>query len=260
MKNIFTAIPIIVLLSLGPIQSLHSNKNQSPLAYGSSEKLSDDALAEIMYNKLGLATYIQFHAFKEAFLGYQSIGPLKNDILSIIDFTLPSTEKRMVVVDMKNEKILQHTIVSHGRNSGEKWATSFSNKHGSFQSSLGFFLTEESYHGSNGYSLRLKGLEKDINDQARARAVVIHGADYVSEATIRNTGRLGRSHGCPALPREINKEVINQIKKGSLLYIYADNEHYLANTTILKSHKNSLLAERKSADSMGSVSSSIKVL
>lgn len=259
MKNLLIAVSILFILGLGPIESLHSTKTNSKQPYLHNGAISHHELAEHYYQKLNLSSYIQFQAFKEAFLGYKSVNPLKNDILTIIDFTLPSTEKRMVVVDMENEKILQHTWVSHGRNSGEKWATSFSNKHGSFQSSLGFFLTEEPYMGSNGYSLRLQGLEKGINDQARARAIVIHGADYVSEATIKNTGRLGRSHGCPALPRELNKEIIDQIKFGSLLYIYANDSHYLANTTLLKEHQNILLAERESENSSDS-KASIKVL
>src|SRR5690606_7790716 len=149
-------------------------------------------------------------------------------------FTLPSTEKRMYVLDLKNKKLLFHTLVAHGRNSGEKYATKFSNKHGSLQSSLGFYLTEATYQGGNGYSLRLTGLEHGINDQAMARAVVIHGADYCSEKVIRATGRLGRSYGCPALPRELNEPIIDVIKNGSLLFIYADDEEYMANSRVLR--------------------------
>jgi len=149
----------------------------------------------------------------------------------------------MVVIDMENYKVLYHTIVSHGRNSGEKFATSFSNRHGSFQSSLGFYLTENTYQGGNGYSLRLDGLEKGINDQAKARAVVIHGADYCSEEVIRSTGRLGRSYGCPALPRKLTKPIINTIKEGSLLYIYANNAQYITKTKVLNNQSRTLLAQ-----------------
>ena len=125
------------------------------------------------------------------------------------------------------------TLLAHGRNSGENFATSFSNRSGSYQSSLGFFRTAETYNGGNGYSLRLDGLEKGINDKARPRAVVIHGADYCSEDFIRSTGRLGRSFGCPALPQELNKPIINTIKDGSLLFIYADKPEYYSLSKVL---------------------------
>ncbi|MFA7446469.1 MAG: murein L,D-transpeptidase catalytic domain family protein [Flavobacteriaceae bacterium] len=188
-----------------------------------------------LYHDFGLTETLQFEAFRQAMQGREKIKAKNKNIITIIDFTLPSTEKRMVVLDLERKQVLFHTIVSHGRNSGEKYATSFSNKHGSYQSSLGFYLTENTYFGGNGYSLRLDGLEKGINDQAKARAVVIHGADYCSEAIIKSTGRLGRSYGCPALPREINEEVINTIKNGTLLYIYADNQEYVANSKYINS-------------------------
>lgn len=189
---------------------------------------------QILYRKMNLEPVLKYEAFEQAMQGYQTLESRHNHILTVIDFTLPSTEKRMVVLDMKEEKILYHTIVSHGRNSGDKYARSFSNKHGSFQSSLGFYETEHTYQGGNGYSLVLNGLEKGINDQAKARAVVIHGADYCSESFIKSTGRLGRSYGCPALPRDVNKPIINTIKNGTLLYIYADNAEYMASTNIVR--------------------------
>jgi len=182
-------------------------------------------------------------------IGYRTLPAKNKDILTVVDFTLPSTEKRMYVLDLKNKKLLFHTIVAHGRNSGEKYATRFSNKHGSLQSSLGFYLTDATYQGGNGYSLRLVGLESDINDQAMARAVVIHGADYCSEDVIRTTGRLGRSYGCPALPRELNKPIIDAIKNGSLLFVYAGNDEYLTNSKVLKNNidnpSETLLAQRE---------------
>jgi hypothetical protein len=195
-----------------------------------------------LYNSFGLAETIQFKAFEQAMQGWEKINAKNKNIITIIDFSLPSTEKRMVVLDLSKKQVLFHTIVSHGRNSGEKYATSFSNKHSSYQSSLGFYLTENTYMGGNGFSLRLEGLEKGINDQAKARAVVIHGADYCSEAIIKSTGRLGRSYGCPALPREINEDVINTIKDGTLLYIYADNQEYMASSKYINS-QNQYLAE-----------------
>lgn len=200
-----------------------------------------------LYNDFGLNETIQFKAFEQAMQGLEKINVKNTNIITIIDFTLPSTDKRMVVLDLIKKQVLFHTIVSHGRNSGEKYATSFSNKHGSYQSSLGFYLTEKTYFGGNGYSLVLKGLEKNINCQAKPRAVVIHGADYCSEEVIKSTGRLGRSYGCPALPREINDEVINTIKNGTLLYIYADNKEYLSSSKFIK-QKDSYLAENKNSE------------
>ncbi|SEL50555.1 murein L,D-transpeptidase catalytic domain family protein [Parapedobacter koreensis] len=187
-----------------------------------------------LYDSLQLQSLLNYEAFEQAMMGYKTISVKNKDILTVIDFTLPSTEKRMYVLDMKNKKLLFHTIVAHGRNSGEKYATKFSNKHGSLQSSLGFYLTDATYQGGNGYSLRLAGLERGINDQAMARAVVIHGADYCSENVIRTTGRLGRSYGCPALPRELNKPIIDTIKNGSLLFIYAGSKAYMASSKVFK--------------------------
>ncbi|SRR5690606_1433466 len=187
-----------------------------------------------LYEEIQLENILKFEAFEQALVGLEKINPEKKDIITVIDFTLPSTEKRMVVLDLESKKVLFHTIVSHGRNSGEQYATSFSNKHGSYQSSLGFYITENTYIGANGYSLVLEGLEKGINDQAKPRAVVIHGADYCSEEFIKSTGRLGRSYGCPALPRELNQSIIDTIKEGTLLFIYADNEEYRESSEFIK--------------------------
>lgn len=208
------------------------------------------SLIESLYQSMNLASVLKFEAFEKAMQGYNTLSSKNKDIFTIIDFTLPSTDKRMVVLDMKNKKVLYHTIVSHGRNSGEKYATAFSNRHGSYQSSLGFYVTRNTYQGGNGYSLVIDGLEKGINDQAKARAVVIHGADYCSESIIKSTGRLGRSYGCPALPREVTRPIINTIKDGSLLFIYADNKEYMANTKIIKpSTERTLLAQQDEVNS-----------
>jgi hypothetical protein len=139
----------------------------------------------------------------------------------------------MYVLDLARKEVIYVTYVAHGRNSGDNYATSFSNRNGSHQSSLGFYRTGGTYQGGNGYSLLLDGLEEGINDEARSRAIVIHGADYCSEQVIRSAGRLGRSYGCPALPRELSKPIINTIKGGSLLFIYSNRTDYLAMTEIV---------------------------
>jgi hypothetical protein len=136
---------------------------------------------------------------------------------------------------MDNGEILHHGYVSHGRNSGDLMAEKFSNISSSYMSSLGFYLTGETYQGKHGYSLRLDGLEKGFNDKARERAIVIHGAQYANENFIKQTGRLGRSLGCPALPQEIAGDIINLIKENSLLLIYGQDQDYLTKSTFLNS-------------------------
>ena len=180
-----------------------------------------------------------WEAFKYAMLGKQSLSVKttfsKPDILTIIDFSKPSTEERLYVVDMKELKILIHSLVAHGQNTGENWAKNFSNNPESHQSSLGFFKTAETYYGSKGFSMRLDGLEPSVNNLARERAIVVHAADYVSETFAKAHGRLGRSHGCPALPNDLNKKIIQQIQGGSLLFIYAPENQYLNTSKVLKS-------------------------
>ncbi len=175
---------------------------------------------------------LDFGIFENAMECLDKMEYGNEDIVTIIDFSKPSTEKRLFILDLKNQKILYHTYVAHGKNTGANMATEFSNIRGSNQSSLGLYSTGESYQGKHGYSLRLDGLEKGFNDNARSRAVVIHSAWYVSEDFIRRHGRLGRSWGCPALPVENSKEIIDLIKGGSCLYIYADDAHYLENSIL----------------------------
>lgn len=203
---------------------------------------------KLLYNSIGLEGILDYPLFERAYEGLKSQTAKNKKIFTIIDFRLPSTEKRLYTIDLKNKKLLFHSLVSHGRNSGEKYARSFSNRHGSFQSSLGFYLTENTYYGSNGFSLRLIGLEKGINDQAKSRAIVIHGADYASKEVIASTGRLGRSYGCPALPREINGPLINTIKEGTILYIHADDPDYFSNTKIDLKSRNLLSNKTEASD------------
>jgi len=231
---------LVVLFALTLAWSVHPSGKEAEPAVNpahptdSATQASPVSGARNFYDSLEMASPLRYEAFEQAFAGYQTLPAANKDRLTVIDFTLPSSEKRMYVLDMKNKKLLFHTHVAHGKNSGGKYATQFSNQHGSLQSSLGFYVTHTTYQGANGYSLRLKGLEPGINDQAMARAVVIHGADYCSENVIRTTGRLGRSYGCPALPQEWNRPVIDAIKNGSLLFIYADDRSYLAKSPVLK--------------------------
>ncbi|MBM3168615.1 MAG: murein L,D-transpeptidase catalytic domain family protein [Bacteroidetes bacterium] len=159
-----------------------------------------------------------------ALQGYRAVkNDLENPLLTVIDFTRPSTQKRLWIIDVEKKQILLQTVVAHGKNSGLLMAEHFSNRPESHQSSLGFFKTAETYQGKHGASLRLDGLEKGINDMARSRAIVIHGADHAREEVAKIMGRLGRSFGCPAVPTEISSKLIQLIKEGSLLFIYGKN-------------------------------------
>jgi hypothetical protein len=155
------------------------------------------------------------------------------EVITIIDFSLQSDRERLWVLDINQGKVLFHCLVSHGRNSGELMAENFSNTPGSNESSPGFYITGETYIGKHGLSLALDGLETGINDKARERAIVIHGADYVSDEFVRSHGRLGRSLGCPAVPVELSEEIIKTIKGGSCLFIYAPVPSYKSNSPII---------------------------
>lgn len=178
-------------------------------------------------------------AFTYALKGYDQLTKsnlvVNKDILTIVDFSKSSTEKRLFVLDLVNGKILYNTLVAHGRNSGHEFANRFSNLPESHQSSLGFYITLNTYYGSNGYSMRLKGCERGINDRATDRAIVVHGADYVSNDFINSHGYLGRSYGCPSLPAALNKEIIDLTKNGSCLFLYHPSTQYTTRSKIINS-------------------------
>jgi hypothetical protein len=150
----------------------------------------------------------------------RAAGEIARPLMTVIDYSLPSTARRLWVFDMETGRLLFHELVAHGRGSGEDLATLFSNVEGSLMTSLGAFVTGGTYQGRNGYSMRLRGVDAGVNDLAEARAIVMHGAWYVSEAFARKVGRLGRSWGCPALRPEIAKTLIDAIKDRSLLYAW----------------------------------------
>ena len=198
------------------------------------------AKADSIYESLHLLQAgLQEEAFDLAYEGYYKLleqGKMsKTDVLTIADFSKPSSEKRLFIIDMEEGKILFHTLVAHGRNSGLIYATQFSNKPESNKSSLGFYLTMQTYYGGKGYALKLQGLEKGINDKAYERAIVLHGSDYVSSQFASSNGYLGRSLGCPAVPTKQTKAIINTVKNGSLLFIYHPTEDYKTKSTILNS-------------------------
>lgn len=192
-----------------------------------------------LYDQMGLSELeLSQDAFDYAIKGYEylrSIGKLSNDqIVTIVDFSLSSAKKRLFVIDVKNGKLLYHTYVAHGRNSGKEIASSFSNSPESFKSSLGFYVTKNTYSGAHGYSLRLEGEEKGINDNAISRAIVMHSADYVNKNLINSQGYIGRSLGCPALPKELYKPIIEKIKNGSCLFMYSPVSDYASTSKLLQ--------------------------
>ena len=163
----------------------------------------------------------------------QSATARGNATLSVIDYSRPSTEPRLWVFDLSRQRLLFEELVAHGRNTGENMAAKFSNVEGSYMSSLGAFETQESYVGQNGYSLRLRGLEQGFNDQARERAIVIHGAPYVSQQLIDSQGRLGRSLGCPAVRAAIARPLIDTIRNGSFVFAYYPDKAWLSRSRLL---------------------------
>ena len=181
--------------------------------------------------------HISKELFSYAVKGYQYLA-FKNilhnkDIVTIADLSKPSNQKRLYVINIKTGEVLFNTLVAHGKNSGKEYAKKFSNSESSFESSLGFYTTTDTYFGKHGYSLRLNGCEKGFNDRANKRAIVMHGAEYVSESYIEQNGFLGRSHGCPAIPVELSKKIIDVIKNGSCLFVYSPSKKYLTHSAIL---------------------------
>lgn len=209
------------------------NVNRSPAASEELELMNRLLSVESVHSGM----LPQTNVLELAVTGYTKLlheqSVPRPEILTVIDYSLPSDVERMWVFNMKSGKLLFNSLVAHGRNSGERFASRFSNESGSYTSSLGFYLTGNTYTGQNGLSLYLDGLEAGINDHARERAIVIHGADYATKNFILQNGRLGRSFGCPALPPELTKDVITTIEGGSCLFIYAPDQSYLHNSPFL---------------------------
>ncbi|RDV13934.1 hypothetical protein DXT99_16645 [Pontibacter diazotrophicus] len=201
------------------------------LSFAEKQAAFNDHLLSI-YNdadlkKKGLA----FEVFEKGMVGFHNfkqkglIAPAKS-ILTVIDFTKSSRDKRLWIIDLASKKVLFNTVVAHGRNTGEDKAIKFSNRPNSYMSSLGFYLTDATYFGKHGLSLRLSGKDGAFNSNAMARAIVMHGADYATPAFAKRHGRLGRSLGCPAVPQELSKEIIMAIKDKTVMYIHGNDSSY----------------------------------
>ncbi|HXB92488.1 MAG TPA: murein L,D-transpeptidase catalytic domain family protein [Puia sp.] len=194
--------------------------------------------AELLYVSMHLdSTGLDQKAFEYAWRGYHNLLKKrmirKRSVLSICDFSQSSSSKRMYVIDVRHKKLLYRTYVAHGQNSGEEYATSFSNAPDSYKSSLGFYLTQWTYYGRNGLSLRLNGVDSGFNDMAFKRNIVLHGSSYVSDQYMQEFGELGTSLGCPALPSTVSRTIIRALKGGSCLFIYHPTAEYLGGSSII---------------------------
>jgi len=180
---------------------------------------------------------LDFYLFRYALIGYFNLkrkGAIqKEGIISIIDFRKSCNESRFYVIDLTRQKLLYHTLVAHGRHSGDIYARYFSNKPGSLKSSLGFFVTGDTYEGEYGHSLYLYGMDKGFNDRAKARGIVVHGAHYVNRSVIKEYGKVGRSQGCPALPAGPHIHIINTIMGGTCLFQFYDDKMYVQKSVLL---------------------------
>jgi hypothetical protein len=200
--------------------------------------------AEELYTQINFENINRLNqeVFYKAFLGFENLkkaGKLdeKSHLLTVCDFSLSANQKRLWVIDLIEKKVVFNSLVAHGKNTGEEFAEKFSNTESSLQSSLGFYITDETYDGSNGYSLKLLGMDETYNDAAFERAIVMHGADYVSENFIKKEKRLGRSWGCPAVPKELAEPIINTIKGKNCLFIYFPDAQYLSSSKWLQEEK-----------------------
>jgi len=220
--------------------SFLSNESKGPqnklVAYTAAPTL--EMKVESVYHSLNANHFVlpQYECFSNGLKGYYQLkesGVIQKELLTVIDFSLSSNIKRLWVIDLSTNTVLFQSLVAHGRNTGEEFANSFSNQAESYKSSLGFYATGEIYNGKHGKSLKLDGLEKGINDNARERAVVIHGADYVSQNFIKGNKRLGRSQGCPAIPVELNEKIINVIKDKSCLFIYHPSRNLYSSSKLI---------------------------
>ena len=250
MKKIFLPTSFLCLLTVVSLAftTLKARSNKSINNTAVTEKveiakeekadvLSVEAASNFIYDSLKLGSLgLPREVMNIAYKGQQNLadrGVLGNtDVIAICDFSQSSSSKRMYIVDTKNFRVLMNTYVAHGRNSGLQYAERFSNIPESLQSSLGFYVTKNTYFGKHGLSLKLSGLEKGFNDNAEERAVVVHGADYIGDHRL-SSPYMGRSFGCPAVPQEQAEKVINLLKNGTCLFIYHPNQQYLHGSKIL---------------------------
>ena len=231
---IFLSLLIISNLSFSEGTNLEIINQNSVITTETDNKPQKVTLdVKSVYDSLNIKGKIDYSIFQKAYLGYVQIPNKNPGVLVIIDYTKPSNEERFYVLDLNKKKLVYSTRVAHSKNSGLEIPLEFSDDPNSYQSSLGFFLTLGEYNGAYGYSLRLKGLEENINANAESRAIVIHGGNIVDDEYIKKYGFAGRSLGCPVLPAALTKEIVNYIKHGRVLFIYGNDEEYIEESLYL---------------------------
>lgn len=231
---IFLSLLIISNLSFSEGINLESINQNSVITTETDNKPQKVTLdVKSVYDSLNIKGKIDYSIFQKAYLGYVQIPNKNPGVLVIIDYSKPSNEERFYVLDLNKKKLVYSTRVAHSKNSGLEIPLEFSDDPNSYQSSLGFFLTLGEYNGAYGYSLRLKGLEENINANAESRAIVIHGGNIVDDEYIKKYGFAGRSLGCPVLPAALTKEIVNYIKHGRVLFIYGNDEEYIEESLYL---------------------------
>lgn len=242
MYRILTVVGVLIFsfafTSAAEVNDVEESKKAKEIKIEKKTDLTFEDRALKLYESFSLRnkTMPQLPVFENAILGYQKLekaGKVSNPLLTVIDFNLSSNKKRMWILNMDTQEVVFNTFVAHGKNTGLEFAKNFSNKVNSLQSSLGFYVTGETYHGKNGLSLFIDGMEEGFNTNARKRYVVIHGADYAEPEFINRLGRLGRSYGCPAVPNKIAKELIHTIKGKSVVYIHKSDKNYQQNSKLI---------------------------
>ncbi|HPW98493.1 MAG TPA: murein L,D-transpeptidase catalytic domain family protein [Flavobacterium sp.] len=222
--KIFSLLAFLLLTSFSSLPSKHVDLNSILIKVEKPLSKVESVYFKLKSNSFSMPSFDCFSVAIEGFYKFKEKGIFQKNILTLIDFSQSSNSKRLWIIDLDKDEIILNTYVAHGRNTGDEFANHFSNRAESYQSSLGFYATAEIYNGKHGASLKLDGLQKGLNDNARERAVVMHGADYVSEKFIHNNKRLGRSLGCPAVPVELNDKIISLIKNKSCLFIYHSSQ------------------------------------
>ena len=234
MKKVLIFLSLLIVSSLSFSEGTNlENINQNTVTETENNPQKVILNVKSVYDSLNIKGKLDYSIFQKAYLGYVQISNKNPGVLVIIDYTKPSNEERFYVLDLNKKQLVYSTRVAHSKNSGLEIPLEFSDDPNSYQSSLGFFLTLGEYNGAYGYSLRLKGLEENINANAESRAIVIHGGDIVNDEYIKKFGFAGRSLGCPVLPTALTKEIVNYIKHGRVLFIYGNDEEYIEESVYL---------------------------
>ncbi|SEF93686.1 L,D-transpeptidase catalytic domain [Halpernia humi] len=247
-KVFFIFIPVYLVITSFVLPKIRAEKsgfkNDSVKAETDFKAITslNSSKADAIFSEIDFSNNEQLDedVFEKAFKGFEKLKsdgklPKESHVLTIADFSKSSNSKRLWVIDLDKKKVIFNTLVAHGMGTGDEFAAHFSNTESSHQSSLGFYITEETYTGKNGFSLKLIGMDKGFNDAALQRAIVMHGADYVSNDFAKNHKRIGRSWGCPAVSRELAEPIINTIKDQNCLFIYYPDQNYLSSSEWLKS-------------------------